>query len=114
VDLKGYSVDQKVVFQRIKDINSKRTDTQPTKNLTGGSTFKNPTGHMAWKLIDQAGCRGIRKGGASISDIHPNFIINDGSAISRDIEDLGMEVQKRVLENSGIKLEWEILRLGIK
>ena len=87
---------------------------QPIKNLTGGSTFKNPSGFKAWELIDQAGCRGLSVGGAKISENHSNFIINEGKAMSSDIENLGIEVQNRVMDNSGIKLKWEILRLGSK
>ena len=82
--------------------------------MTGGSTFKNPPGFKAWELIDQAGCRGLSVGGAKISEIHPNFIINEGKAMSSDIENLGIEVQNRVMDHSGIKLKWEILRLGSK
>ena len=114
VELKGHKENQKVIFNKIKEINITRSSTQPIKNLTGGSTFKNPPGFKAWQLIDQAGCRGLSVGGAKISETHPNFIINEGKAMSSDIENLGIEVQNRVMDHSGIKLKWEILRLGSK
>ena len=114
VELKGYQCDQKLIFEKIKEINNQRSKTQPIKNLTGGSTFRNPPGSKAWELIDKVGCRGMSIGGARISEIHPNFIISDGNATANDIENLGLEVKKRVLDNFGIKLEWEILRLGYK
>ena len=114
VELKGYQCDQKLIFEKIKEINNQRSKTQPIKNLTGGSTFRNPPGYKAWELIDKVGCRGMSIGGARISEIHPNFIISDGNATANDIENLGLEAKKRVLDNFGIKLEWEILRLGYK
>ena len=80
---------------------------------TGGSTFKNPPGNSAWKLIDAAGCRGLRVGGAQVSELHCNFLINTGSATGHDIETLGETVRARVKQNSGIELHWEIKRLGI-
>jgi UDP-N-acetylmuramate dehydrogenase len=88
-----------------------RAETQP-RNLTGGSTFKNPPGHKAWQLIDAAGCRGLVVGGAQVSELHCNFLINLGNATAADIEGLGEEVRRRVKENSGITLEWEIKRIG--
>jgi len=112
VELKGYEENQKIILNKIKEINITRSSTQPIRNLTGGSTFKNPPGFKAWKLIDQAGCRGLNIGGAKISETHPNFIINEGKAMSSDIENLGIQVQNRVLDYSGIKLKWEILRIG--
>ena len=89
-----------------------RETSQPTKVKTGGSTFKNPPGASAWKVIDDAGCRGLRIGGAVVSEKHCNFLINEGEASARDIERLAETVRARVLAHSGIRLEWEIKRLG--
>ncbi len=105
---------------------AKRDATQPTKDRTAGSTFRNPSGFSstgraddvhdlkAWKLIDDAGMRGARKGGAQMSEKHSNFLTNAGGATAADLEDLGEDVRKRVFENSGITLEWEIMRVGEK
>ena len=82
------------------------------RSKTGGSTFKNPDGHKAWALIDAAGCRGLTRGDAQVSEKHCNFLLNLGTATSRDLEDLGDEVRARVLAQSGIALHWEIKRLG--
>ena len=90
-----------------------RETVQPVKEKTGGSTFKNPEGHSAWELIDQAGCRGLMIGGAQMSSLHCNFMINVGHATAYDLEYLGETVRQRVFEHSGIKLEWEIKRIGI-
>lgn len=90
-----------------------REANQPIKSRTGGSTFKNPAGQSAWKLIDAAGCRGLRVGGAHMSEMHCNFLINDGNATAADMERLGELVRERVFANSGIMLEWEIKRIGI-
>lgn len=89
-----------------------REQNQPIKERTGGSTFKNPPGHSAWKLIDAAGCRGFRVGGASVSEKHCNFLINDQGATGEDIERLGETVRARVKAKAGVTLEWEIIRLG--
>ncbi len=89
-----------------------REESQPLRSRTGGSTFKNPPGHQAWVLVDAAGCRGLTMGDAQVSEKHCNFLLNLGSATSADIEALGEEVRRRVLENSGITLEWEIQRIG--
>jgi UDP-N-acetylmuramate dehydrogenase len=89
-----------------------REESQPLRSRTGGSTFKNPPGHKAWVLVDAAGCRGLTIGDAQVSEKHCNFLLNLGSATSADIEALGEEVRRRVLENSGITLEWEIQRIG--
>ena len=89
-----------------------REESQPLRSRTGGSTFKNPPGHKAWVLVDAAGCRGLTMGGAQVSEKHCNFLLNLGSATSADIEALGEEVRRRVLENSGITLDWEIQRIG--
>ncbi|WP_095011568.1 UDP-N-acetylmuramate dehydrogenase [Tsuneonella mangrovi] len=89
-----------------------REESQPLRTKTGGSTFKNPPGHKAWQLVDAAGCRGMTKGGAQVSEKHTNFLINTGNATSADIEGLGEEVRRKVYANSGIALEWEIQRVG--
>ena len=94
------------------DIKNKRLKSQPITELTGGSTFKNPSGYKAWELIDKAGCRGLSVGGAKISEMHTNFIINFNNATAKDIETLGNEVIKKVFNNSGITLDWEVLRVG--
>ena len=93
-------------------ISASREAAQPLRSKTGGSTFKNPEGRKAWQLVDEAGCRGLRIGGAEVSDKHTNFLINTGSATSGDIEALGEEVRRRVKAKSGIELEWEIQRVG--
>ena len=89
-----------------------RETAQPIREKTGGSTFKNPPGHSAWKLVDAAGCRGLRVGGAMVSEMHCNFLINTGDATADDIETLGETVRARVKANSGIDLHWEIKRIG--
>ena len=89
-----------------------REETQPLRSKTGGSTFKNPPGDKAWRLVDAAGCRGLRMGGAQVSEKHANFLINSGDATSADIEGLGEEVRRRVSESQGVTLEWEIKRVG--
>jgi UDP-N-acetylmuramate dehydrogenase len=98
---------------RMNEVQNHRETAQPIREKTGGSTFKNPPGHSAWKLIDAAGCRGLRVGGAQVSEMHCNFLINTGSATGNDIETLGETVRSRVKENSGIELQWEIKRIGI-
>ncbi len=97
----------------MRDVAEYREANQPVKSRTGGSTFKNPPGHSAWKLIDAAGCRGLRVGGAHMSEMHCNFLINDGNASAADIELLGETVRERVLAHSGITIECEIKRIGI-
>jgi len=89
-----------------------REEHQPTKARTGGSTFKNPPGHSAWRLVDAAGCRGLRVGGAHVSEKHCNFLINEGEATGADIEMLGETVRQRVHASSGVSLDWEIRRIG--
>jgi UDP-N-acetylmuramate dehydrogenase len=89
-----------------------REETQPLRSKTGGSTFKNPPGDKAWRLVDAAGCRGLKVGGAQVSEKHANFLINTGDATSADIEGLGEEVRRRVSESEGVTLEWEIQRVG--
>ncbi len=93
-------------------IAASREASQPLRSKTGGSTFKNPEGHKAWQLVDQAGCRGLTIGGAQVSEKHCNFLLNLGEATSADIEALGEEVRRRVKEKSGVTLEWEIQRVG--
>ncbi|PWB57950.1 MAG: UDP-N-acetylenolpyruvoylglucosamine reductase [Bradyrhizobiaceae bacterium] len=94
-------------------ITESREATQPVKSRTGGSTFKNPPGQKAWQLIDAAGCRGLTVGGAQVSELHCNFLINLGGATAADIETLGETVRARVQETSGVTLEWEIKRIGL-
>lgn len=90
-----------------------REASQPLRSKTGGSTFKNPDGHKAWALVDEAGCRGLQLGGAQVSEKHTNFLLNLGDATSADIEALGEEVRRRVKDKSGVELEWEIQRVGM-
>jgi len=90
-----------------------REKSQPIKEKTGGSTFKNPPGHKAWELIDAAGCRGLIVGDAQVSELHCNFLVNRGAATAAHIEALGEEVRRRVREASGVELEWEIQRIGV-
>lgn len=99
---------------RMNEISSARAESQPLGTRTGGSTFKNPEGTNAWKLVDDAGCRGLRIGDAQIAEKHCNFLINHGGATAAQIEELGETVRQRVLENSGVELEWEIKRIGRK
>jgi len=94
-------------------IAASREASQPLRSKTGGSTFKNPEGHKAWALIDEAGCRGLRKGDAQVSEKHTNFLLNLGEASSADIEALGEEVRTKVNAHSGVELEWEIQRVGV-
>jgi UDP-N-acetylmuramate dehydrogenase len=98
---------------RMDELVAQREASQPVRTRTGGSTFKNPQGQKAWQLIDQAGCRGLAVGGARVSDLHCNFLINHADAKSADIEMLGEEVRARVKAQSGIELEWEIKRVGV-
>ena len=99
---------------RMAEVQKHREDTQPIREKTGGSTFKNPEGHSAWKLIDAAGLRGYKVGDAQVSEMHCNFLINTGNASAADIEALGEAIRERVKEHSGIDLEWEIKRIGIE
>jgi UDP-N-acetylmuramate dehydrogenase len=98
---------------RMNEVQAHREAAQPIREKTGGSTFKNPPDHSAWKLIDAAGCRGLRVGGAQVSEMHCNFLINTGEATAADIETLGETVRTRVKENCGIELQWEIKRIGV-
>lgn len=104
--------DQLAIARRIAEIDTARFDSQP-RSRTGGSTFVNPPGRKAWELIDQAGCRGLQIGQAQVSEKHCNFLINLGAASAADLEALGEEVRRRVFDNSGIQLEWEIRRIGV-
>lgn len=104
--------DPAAIKARMDAIKAEREAAQPLRVATGGSTFKNPPGHRAWQLIDQAGCRGLTRGAAMVSDKHCNFLINTGGATAADLEALGETVRARVLAQSGIRLEWEIKRLG--
>lgn len=112
--LRGAKDDPDAIAARMKDIQTKRDATQPIHEKTAGSTFANPEGHKAWRLIEEAGCRGLRIGGAIMSQQHCNFMINSGSASAEDLESLGEEVRKRVREKSGLELRWEIRIIGIK
>ena len=109
----GTPGDPSAIAAEMDEITSKRETTQPVKSRTGGSTFKNPPGHKAWQLIDAAGCRGLIIGGAQVSQLHCNFLINLGNATAADIEGLGEEVRRRVKDESGVTLEWEIKRIGV-
>jgi len=122
----GPSGDPAELAARMQAQLAKRDETQPTKDRTAGSTFRNPAGFSstgqagdshelkAWKVIDDAGMRGAMHGGAQMSPKHPNFLVNTGSATAADLEELGEEVRKKVFQNSGIRLEWEIMRVGEK
>jgi len=109
----GAPGDPAAIAAEMDKITESREATQPIKSRTGGSTFKNPPGHKAWQLIDAAGCRGFKVGDAQVSEMHCNFLINLGGASAADIETLGETVRKRVKENSGVELEWEIKRIGV-
>jgi len=109
----GAPGDPQKIAAEMDKITESREATQPIKSRTGGSTFKNPPGHKAWQLIDAAGCRGLTVGGAQVSEMHCNFLINPGGATAADIETLGETVRARVREHSGVELEWEIKRIGV-
>ncbi|MDA1089707.1 MAG: UDP-N-acetylmuramate dehydrogenase [Proteobacteria bacterium] len=112
VRLKGSPADPDEISRRMDEIQAERETTQPIKTPTGGSTFTNPEGIKAWKLIEKAGCRGLRRGGAQVSNLHCNFLINTGGATAADLEGLGEDIRRRVFDDSGVKLEWEIRRIG--
>ena len=109
----GRQDDPAAIRARMEELSANREASQPIKSKTGGSTFKNPPGHKAWQLVDQAGCRGLMIGAAQVSEKHTNFLINTGEASAADLEALGEEVRRRVKENSGVSLEWEIKRVGV-
>jgi UDP-N-acetylmuramate dehydrogenase len=110
---RGTPATTEAIRTRMTEVQIHRETAQPIRDKTGGSTFKNPPGHSAWRLIDLAGCRGLRVGGAQVSKMHCNFLINTGDATGHDIETLGETVRARVKETSGIELQWEIKRIGI-
>jgi UDP-N-acetylmuramate dehydrogenase len=110
---RGTIAAQETIRARMNEVQNHRETAQPIREKTGGSTFQNPPGQSAWKLIDAAGCRGLIVGGAQVSEMHCNFLINTGAATGRDIETLGETVRARVKQNSGIELHWEIKRIGI-
>jgi len=112
VRFSGELGDAEAIKAEMTRISAQRKDAQPIGSMTGGSTFKNPPGHSSWKLIDDAGLRGFRNGGAQVSEKHCNFLINTGNATSADIEGLGEIVRDKVYAHSGIQLEWEIKRVG--
>ena len=109
---RGVPRDEAEIRREMVEVAAHREAAQPIREKTGGSTFKNPPGHSAWKLVDEAGCRGLQIGGARMSDMHCNFMINTGEATAHDLETLGETVRARVLEKTGVALEWEIKRLG--
>ncbi|NGX99375.1 MAG: UDP-N-acetylenolpyruvoylglucosamine reductase, partial [Candidatus Afipia apatlaquensis] len=111
---RGRVTDPETIRTRMAEVQNHRETAQPIREKTGGSTFKNPPGHSAWKLIDAAGMRGFRVGGAQVSEMHCNFLINTGDATGHDIETLGETVRARVMESSGIDLHWEIKRIGVE
>ena len=111
---RGVAAAPDAIRARMEEVQRHRETAQPIREKTGGSTFKNPPGNSAWKLIDAAGCRGLRVGGAQVSEMHCNFLINTGNATGHDIETLGETVRNRVKETSGIELHWEIKRIGIE
>ena len=108
----GEPGDPEIIGAKMDEIAEARENSQPLRTRTGGSTFKNPPGEKAWELVDAAGCRGLKMGGAQVSEKHTNFLINVDNATSADIEGLGEEVKRRVYANSGVELEWEIQRVG--
>jgi UDP-N-acetylmuramate dehydrogenase len=117
-ELKGEPDDPAAIQRRMDDIQKARSDSQPLRTRTGGSTFANPSdpragGRKAWELIDAAGCRGLTRGGAMVSDKHCNFLINTGTATADDLESLGEDVRARVADKFGVTLEWEIRRVGV-
>ena len=115
--LRGTPGDKETIAAAMREISTAREETQPIKTRTGGSTFKNPTdphakGRKAWQLIDAAGCRGLKRGGAQVSPMHCNFLINTGDATAADLEGLGEEVRRRVEVETGVVLDWEIRVVG--
>jgi UDP-N-acetylmuramate dehydrogenase len=110
--MRGTRDDKAKIAERMAEIRRQREESQPLRTRTGGSTFANPPGHKAWKLVDEAGLRGFKVGGAMVSEKHTNFLINTGNATAADIENLGEEIRRRVKAKSGVALEWEIRRIG--
>lgn len=115
--LRGRPGDLAAIAERMARIQTEREETQPIKTPTGGSTFVNPAaapgGAKAWELVDRAGCRGLTRGGAMVSEKHTNFLVNMGTATAADLEGLGEEVRRRVFAQTGVRLEWEIRRIGL-
>ena len=111
---RGTAAAPEAIRARMNEVQTHRETAQPIREKTGGSTFKNPPGDSAWELIDAAGCRGLRQGGAQVSEMHCNYLINTGDATAHDIEMLGETVRERVKQTSGIELHWEIKRIGIE
>ena len=111
--LQGEAGDKDEIARAMNEVTERREATQPIKSRTGGSTFKNPPGHKSWQLIDQAGLRGFAIGPAKVSELHCNFLINEGGATAAQIEELGETIRQRVKTTSGIELDWEIKRIGI-
>lgn len=109
---RGERGEPQTIQQEMDRIAGERESSQPLRTRTGGSTFKNPPGHKAWALIDAAGCRGLKHGDAQVSEKHCNFLLNLGNATAAEIEELGEEVRRRVMEKTNILLEWEIERIG--
>ena len=110
---RGRPGDPAAILEEMERITRAREASQPIREKTGGSTFKNPPGAKAWELIDKAGCRGMTIGDAQVSPMHCNFLINRGRATAAELEALGEEVRRRVRETSGVTLEWEIKRIGV-
>jgi UDP-N-acetylmuramate dehydrogenase len=110
--LRAMAGDTRLIASRMAEIRAARAATQPIRARTGGSTFANPPGMKAWELIDGAGCRGLTRGGAQVSELHCNFLLNIGEATAADLEGLGEEVRRRVLGATGVTLDWEIKRIG--
>lgn len=111
---RGVPGEPTIIGAEMDRIAAAREESQPLRSRTGGSTFKNPDGSKAWQVIDQAGCRGLRIGDAQVSEKHCNFLLNLGGATSAEIEGLGEEVRRRVRADSGVELEWEIQRIGVR
>jgi UDP-N-acetylmuramate dehydrogenase len=109
----GRAGEPAAILAEMERITAAREATQPIREKTGGSTFKNPKPQSAWKLVDAAGCRGLTMGDAQVSEMHCNFLINRGAATAADIEGLGEEVRRRVKATSGVELQWEIKRIGL-
>lgn len=112
--LRAVPGDRGAIAARMAEIKLARETSQPVRARTGGSTFRNPPGMKAWELIDASGCRGLTRGGAAVSDKHCNFLINTGTATAADLEDLGEEVRRCVLAATGVSLDWEIHRIGVR
>jgi UDP-N-acetylmuramate dehydrogenase len=113
VRLHGMPGSRGLIAGRMAEIKAAREASQPVRSRTGGSTFRNPDGMKAWELIDTAGCRGLTRGGAMVSEKHCNFLINSGTATAADIEGLAEEVRRRVFTATGVTLDWEIRRIGV-